>query len=102
MTLTLPDDPALTSIDDALLRLDLACGLLQAGRVSRGVAARVAGLEPPAFDEEISRREIHDPDAGDAAWGKHFDDQQKMTRFDQWAKDSMKARPPEPFDNSKL
>lgn len=58
MTVTLPDDPALTQIDEAQLRIDLACALFAAGRISRGVAARVAGLEPLAFDEELFRRRI--------------------------------------------
>jgi predicted HTH domain antitoxin len=58
MTITLPDDPALQGLDEAQLRLDLACGLFAAGRVSRTVAARVAGLDSMAFDEELFRRKI--------------------------------------------
>ena len=58
MTITLPDDPALERLDEALVRLDLACGMFAAGRVSRGIAARIAGLEPLAFDEELFRRRI--------------------------------------------
>jgi predicted HTH domain antitoxin len=58
MTLTLPDDPALAELGEAGLRLDLACALFAAGRVSRGVAARIAGMERIAFDEELFRRQI--------------------------------------------
>jgi predicted HTH domain antitoxin len=58
VTITLPDDPALLDLDEAQLRVDLACGLFAAGRVSRGVAARIAGLEGLAFDEELFRRRI--------------------------------------------
>lgn len=44
MTITLPDDPALQHLDEAQVRLELACGLFASGRISRGVAARLAGL----------------------------------------------------------
>ncbi len=58
MTITLPDDPALLHLDEAQLKLDLACGLFAAGRVSRGVCARIAGLASFEFDEELYRRKI--------------------------------------------
>lgn len=58
MTITLPDDPALLRLDEAQLRLDLGCALFAAGRISRGVAARIAGLGSLAFDEELFRRKI--------------------------------------------
>lgn len=58
MTLTLPDDPALAEIAESDIRLDLACALYAAGRISRGVAARMAGLERHAFDEELCQRRI--------------------------------------------
>ena len=58
MTITLPDDPALLHLDEAQLRLDLACGLFAAGRVSRSVCARIAGLGSFEFDEELFRRKI--------------------------------------------
>ena len=58
MTITLPDDPALAALSEAELRLDLACALFAAGRVVRSVAARIAGLDSLAFDEEIFRRRI--------------------------------------------
>jgi|GEM_PF-633091 len=58
MTITLPDDPALASLSAAQIQLDLACGLFASGRVSRAVAARIAGLGSLAFDEELFRRKI--------------------------------------------
>ena len=58
MTITLPDDPALLCLDQNQLRLDLACSLFEAGRIARGVAARIAGLDPFGFDEELYRRRI--------------------------------------------
>ena len=58
MTLTLSDDPALAEFGEDDLRLDLACGFFAAGRVSRGVAARVAGMERRDFDEEVFSRRI--------------------------------------------
>lgn len=58
MTITLPDDPALQHLDEAEVRLDLACGMFASGKVSRGVAARIAGLASQPFDEELFRRKI--------------------------------------------
>jgi predicted HTH domain antitoxin len=58
MTITLPDDPALLCLDEDQLRLDLACSLFEAGRIARGVAARISGLDALAFDEELYRRRI--------------------------------------------
>jgi len=58
MILTLPDDPALAELGETELRLDLACGLFASGRISRGVAARIAEMDRAAFDEEVFRRRI--------------------------------------------
>lgn len=58
MTLTLPDDPALAHVGMEELRLDLACGLYSAGKISRGVGARIAGTSRLAFDEALSARHI--------------------------------------------
>ncbi len=58
MTLTLPDVPALQSLSEAQIKLDLACALFAAGRLSRGIAARIAGISPLAFDEELYQRKI--------------------------------------------
>ena len=58
MTITLPDDPALLRLDEVQLKLDLACGLFTAGHASRGVCARVAGLDRAAFDEALFVRHI--------------------------------------------
>ena len=58
MTITLPDDPALQHLDEAQVRIELACGLFASGRTSRGVCARIAGLDSAAFDEAIYVRHI--------------------------------------------
>jgi predicted HTH domain antitoxin len=58
MTLTLPDDPALAHVGTEELRLDLACGLYSAGKISRGVGARIAGVSRLAFDEALFARHI--------------------------------------------
>lgn len=58
MTLTLPDDPALAGLSLGEVLLDLACGSYAAGRVSRGVGARMAGVSQASFDEELFRRRI--------------------------------------------
>jgi predicted HTH domain antitoxin len=58
MTITLPDDPALLRLNDAQLRLDLACGMFASGRTSRGICARIAGLDRAAFDEALFARHI--------------------------------------------
>jgi predicted HTH domain antitoxin len=56
--LTLPDDPALADMSESDIRLDLACALYAAGRVSRGVACRIAGMQRIDFDQELIRRRI--------------------------------------------
>lgn len=58
MILTLPDDPALADMTESDIRLDLACALYAAGRVSRIVACRIARMERLAFDQELIRRRI--------------------------------------------
>ena len=58
MIITLPDDPALAEFAESDIRLDLACALYAAGRISRSVAARMAGMERLAFDEELYQRRI--------------------------------------------
>jgi predicted HTH domain antitoxin len=58
MTLTLPDDPALAEFSELDIRLDLACALFAAGRISRMVAARMAGMERFDFDRELAGRRI--------------------------------------------
>lgn len=58
MTLTLPDDPALSQVSTDELRLDLACGLYSAGKVSRGVGARIAGVSRFAFEQTLSARHL--------------------------------------------
>lgn len=58
MILTLPDEPALASFNEAELTLELAVGLFASGRVTRSVGAAIAGLSQFAFDEELFRRRI--------------------------------------------
>ena len=58
MTVTLPDDPALQHLDEAQVRLDLACGMFASGRASRGVCARIAGLDRAVFDETLYVRHL--------------------------------------------
>ena len=58
MNLTLPDEPALASFNEAELRLELAVALFSSGRVSRTVAASIAGQDQFAFDEELFHRRI--------------------------------------------
>jgi predicted HTH domain antitoxin len=56
--LTLPDEPALASFNEAELRLELGVALFASGKVSRSVAAAIAGLDRFRFDEELFRRHI--------------------------------------------
>ncbi len=58
MTITLPDDPALADMGEPEILLDLACGAYAVGHVSRGVAARMAGMDRHAFDEVLFSRRI--------------------------------------------
>jgi predicted HTH domain antitoxin len=58
MTITLPDDPAISSMDAGDIRLDLACGAYSAGHVSRTIAARMAGLTLQNFDQILLERKI--------------------------------------------
>ena len=58
MTITLPDAPAIAEMGEEEIRIDLACRAFAAGHVSRGVAARMAGLERLAFDELLFARRI--------------------------------------------
>ena len=58
MILTLPDEPALAWFDESELKLELAVALFSSGRVSRSVAASIAGMDRFTFDEELFRRRI--------------------------------------------
>jgi predicted HTH domain antitoxin len=71
MTITLPDDPALTEMGEAEILLDLACGAYAAGHVSRGVAARMAGLERQAFDQTLHERRI--PSYDEERWAQDLE-----------------------------
>jgi predicted HTH domain antitoxin len=56
MTLTLPDDPGLASFREDQLRLELACALYASRGISRGLGARLAGMEAEAFEAELHSR----------------------------------------------
>lgn len=58
MTITLPDNPALTSLGESGILLDLACGAYAAGHLSRQSAADVAGVSRFHFDEALYARRI--------------------------------------------
>ena len=58
MTITLPDDPALATLGEDEIRIDLACGAFAAGHLSLAVAARLASLGRQAFDEILVARHI--------------------------------------------
>lgn len=58
MILTLPDTPELTSLGEAAIILDLACGAYAAGHLSRQSAADVAGVSRLEFDEALYARRI--------------------------------------------
>ena len=45
-------------MSDAQIKLDLACALVAARRLSRSVAARIAGINLQAMDEELYQRKI--------------------------------------------
>ncbi len=58
MTITLPDDPALASLGEEKIRIDLACGAYAAGHLSRQLAADVAGVSRYDFDQALFERRI--------------------------------------------
>lgn len=58
MTITLPDNPALLRLSEAEIKLEIACGLFAASRISRSVGTRIAGLDRAAFDEALFVRRI--------------------------------------------
>lgn len=59
MTLPLPDEPALAAFREDQLRLELACALYSTRSVSRGLAAKVAGMEVEAFETELHARSMY-------------------------------------------
>lgn len=58
MILTLPDEPALAAFREDQLRLELACALYASRGISRGLAARLAGMDLDAFEAELHDRSI--------------------------------------------
>ena len=55
MTLTLPDMPPLSEDE---VRLELACALYGSRKLARGVAAKLAGVTPDAFEKALQFRGI--------------------------------------------
>ncbi|MDI1312049.1 UPF0175 family protein [Prosthecobacter sp.] len=58
MTVTLPDEPGLALFREDQLRLELACALYASRGVAKGLAARLAGMELDAFEEELHSRGV--------------------------------------------
>ena len=58
MTLPLPDEPGLAAFLEDQLRLELACALYSTRGLSRGLAAKLAGMEIEAFEAELHSRNI--------------------------------------------
>ena len=53
-----PDEPALAAFREEELRLELACALYSSRSLSRGIAAKLAGLTLDAFDAELHARRL--------------------------------------------
>ena len=78
MTSTLPEDPTLTEMGESEILLDLACGAYAAGHVSRGVAARMAGMDRHAFDQTLSERRI--PSYDEDRWAQDMETLRALRR----------------------
>lgn len=78
MTITLPGDPALVEMGETQISLDLACGAYAAGHVSRGVAARMAGMDRHAFDQTLSARRI--PSYDEERWEQDLETLRALRR----------------------
>ncbi len=78
MTITLPDDPALSGLDEEQIRVDLACGAYAAGHVSRGVAARMAGMDRAMFDQLLMDRRI--PAYDELRWSEDLETLRNIRR----------------------
>jgi predicted HTH domain antitoxin len=78
MTITIPDDPALAELDEEQIRADLACGAYAAGHVSRGVAARMAGMDRAMFDQLLMDRRI--PAYDELRWSEDLETLRSIRR----------------------
>jgi predicted HTH domain antitoxin len=59
MTLTIPDDISqVLGTDEAQVRLELACALFDADKLTAAQAALLSGLDRAAFEVELERRGI--------------------------------------------
>jgi len=79
MTITIPDDPALSELDEEQIRIDLACGAYAAGHISRGVAARMAGMDRALFDRLLLDRKI--PAYDEERWSQDLETLQSLKRL---------------------
>lgn len=79
MTITIPDDPALFELDEQQIRVDLACGAYAAGHISRGVAARMAGMERAMFDQLLLDRRI--PSYDEERWSQDLETLRDIRRL---------------------
>jgi predicted HTH domain antitoxin len=78
MTITSPDDPALSELDEEQIRVDLACGAYAAGHLSRGVAARMAGMDRAMFDQLLTDRRI--PAYDEPRWSEDLETLRSIRR----------------------
>jgi len=59
MVLVLPDDVTRSlAMDEDAMRVELACRLFQAGRLTLPLARRLAGIERINFEQELKSRGI--------------------------------------------
>ena len=58
LTLTLPDEPALTRLGPERLRLELACALYARGEVGAVAGAEIAGVDLFTFQAALRERDI--------------------------------------------
>ena len=59
MTLVIPEDILQAAkLDERTLLIEMACHLFDKGRLTRAQAARMAGLDRGAFEDELHDRKI--------------------------------------------
>jgi predicted HTH domain antitoxin len=57
-TLTLPYEPTLAEFREHPLRLELACAIYASRGISRGLAAKLVGMDLDAFEAKLHDRSI--------------------------------------------
>ena len=58
MTLILPDQPGLSALSEAELRLELACALYSRGKIGKVAGAELAGVDFFTFQGALGERGI--------------------------------------------